>query len=122
MKKLNLEKEREFLAGISRQASDHSIMNYIIPEKDFLNIAIGKKGIMDEESQKLLIQVYTTLKNKLKLSDSENGALNKIRNSIGRGKDLSPAEHRNQIFHAASELGIRIFFSSLMNRFLNWLN
>lgn len=98
MKKLNVR-------AINKEASRHSVMEYVVSKKSFIDL-FTKKGVLDEQTRDLLEAVYYTLAEKLELSDSEKGALNKLMTSIERGSKMSGEMHRNNIFKAADLLGL----------------
>lgn len=100
MKKLNVISKKE------RKAFGDSVIGYIIDERKLVDVL--RDDVMDEQTQDLLGKVYEKLNVRLKLTNYERGALNRIKTSIERGKKQSPEMHRNNIFKAADALGIKL--------------
>lgn len=98
MKKLNIKKK----------AFNVSVLEDLIDQRALGDILVGSKSPLDEQSQDLLGKVYEMLFDKLKLSNKEMGAFNRIKSSIERGDRMSPEMHRNNIFKAANLLGIKL--------------
>jgi hypothetical protein len=88
------------------QGSRSEIMDYIIPQKELLKLEdiLGD----DEQSWDLAVEVYRKIADKLKLSSREMSALQRLRGSVHQGKGWSAPLHRNNIFKAAHELGIKL--------------
>lgn len=99
MKKLNV-------VGTDKKAFGDSVIGYLIDERKLIDAING--NFMDEQTQDLLGKVYEKLNDRLKLSNAEFGALNRMKSCIERGKNQSSDMHRNQIFKAAHALGIKL--------------
>jgi hypothetical protein len=82
------------------------VMDYILPQKELLKLEdiLGQ----DEQSWDLAVQVYRKIADKLQLSQSEASALGRLLGSVKHGKGWKPDLHRNNLFKAAHELGIKL--------------
>jgi hypothetical protein len=90
----------------SRTASAYDVMGYVVPKMDFYRL----ERKVDDETWEMAREVYLVLAEKLKLTSAEEGALNRLRNSVD--SNMQEDAHRNNIFKAANLLGIRLPSSS----------
>ena len=87
----------------SKEAGGDGLIEYVLPtgeiEKAYRNLLKD-----DKQSAQLLMEVYYALQERLKLSDRENEAMNRLRRVIS-GRN---AATRNDIFKAADALGMKL--------------
>ena len=62
----------------------------------------------DEQTAQLVRDVYSELSDRLKLSNGEREALNRLLQSMNNANRFDASLHRNNIFKAAHALGIKL--------------
>ena len=90
-----------------KTAGEQTILEMLLG-KDARTINVIMRNSMDEQTQKLALQVWVKLNDLLTLKGSAILAFNKLWQSIDAGKNYSPEMHRNNIFKAADALGIKL--------------
>jgi hypothetical protein len=101
-------------ASREKTADSQDIIEMVLPIHDLVKLVDELEREKDEQSADLASRVYSRLAAKLRLSDNEGRALNRLRASTQR-TDWDAATHRNNIFKAADLLGMKLpsyFFAS----------
>jgi len=95
------------ITGKSIKIAAESLLYSIIDRDEFNQL----KDNVDEQTFKLAQKVMIKLATELKLTDKQNEAINRLKQSIS-GHISNEAQHRNNIFKAANVLGISLPSSS----------
>lgn len=90
-----------------KKAGSNDVIEAILPMDDMAKL-YHKLEKQDEQSAKLLMEVYDALRARLKLSDGENAAMSRVRGMVTRGQNWDPSLLRNNIFKAADALGMKL--------------
>ncbi|TFH58910.1 MAG: hypothetical protein E4G90_10525 [Gemmatimonadales bacterium] len=90
-----------------RTASRNDVMDSVLPMRDVAKLH-RKMEEQDEQSAKLLLDVYNALRERLSLSDGEMEALNRVTNMVKSGQNWDADLLRNNIFKAANSLGMKL--------------
>ena len=100
--------------AVRHQASQFDIMDALLPQRDVVDLMERLERDGDRQSSDLAMACYEKLSDKLKLSDNEEYALARFKNSTRRN-DWDAATQRNNLFKAADLLGLKLpshFFAS----------
>jgi hypothetical protein len=93
------------LVKIAKQLSaSRSLLDSVITDDDVMKL----KGVVDEQSYDLAVEVYMKLHRDLELTDNQNEALLRLRQCVDRAHGMPQDAHRNNIFKAAHALGIKL--------------
>ena len=95
------------LTGKRIKIASESLLYSIIDPKEMQKL----KSEVDEQTFKLATKVMIKLAKELKLTDAQNEAINRMKQSIS-GHISGEAVHRNNIFKAANAIGIDLPSSS----------
>lgn len=87
----------------SKKASSRNLLDEIITDRSVAKL----KNDVDEQTYKLAIEVYRELKDRFKMENNEQEALNRLQMSVN-GRVKGEGLHRNNIFKAAHALGIKL--------------
>jgi hypothetical protein len=101
------EKVEEGKESASKKAGGNDVIEYVLPMDDMAKLYHTLKK-QDEQSAKLLMEVYNVLRDRLKLSDGENEAMSRVRGMVTRGQNWDAALLRNNVFKAAHSLGMKL--------------
>ena len=93
--------------GGERTASRNDVIESILPMRDVAKLH-HKMEEQDEQSARLLIDVYNALRARLSLSDGETEAMNRVTNMVKSGQNWNADLLRNNIFKAANSLGMKL--------------
>lgn len=101
-------KVEEGKESAAKKAGSNDVIEYVLPMDDMakLHHKLEKEG--DEQSAKLLMEVYNALRARLKLSSGEGEAMNRIRGVVLRADSWPVDLLRNNIFKAAHSLGMKL--------------
>jgi len=91
----------------SKKAGSNDVIEYVLPMDDMAKL-YHKLEKQDEQSAKLLMEVYNVLRARLKLSDGESEAMSRVRGMTTRGQNWDVDLLRNNIFKAAHSLGMKL--------------
>lgn len=98
---------RPHLLPLLRKTASDSMLEYVIPQREMLNLFNELEGV-DDQSKDLAYEVYRALRKKLDLPRGEQEALNRLRMCVENAKRWDPALLRNNIFKAAHSLGMKL--------------
>lgn len=96
----------KFASG--KQARSQDIIESVLPSHDVYKLIQAMEKEKDEQSGDLVARAYSHLAAKLRLSDNEGAALNRLRGSVQRIGEWDAATQRNNIFKAADLLGMKL--------------
>jgi len=103
----NCEKKKEEGKESDKKAGSNDVIEYILPMDDMADL-YHKLEKQDEQSAKLLMEVYNVLRETLKLSSGENEAMSRVRGMVTRGQFWDAGLLRNNVFKAAHSLGMKL--------------
>lgn len=90
----------------SQKTAGIRVIDSLINARDFGDLLRSLKP--DEQSIKLAIDVYHELGERLKLTDNEEYALTRLKNSMFHEQDWDEGTQRNNIFKAADLMGMKL--------------
>lgn len=93
---------------LRRGSESDSFIDHVIPPHDVYKLIHELEKEKDEQSADLAARVYSHLSAKLRLSDREGMALNRLRGSVQSVGAWDVAMQRNNIFKAADLLGMKL--------------
>lgn len=91
-----------------RTAGTRDIMDMVLPARDVMKLMSEMRKEGDEQSAELAYEVYSTISERLNLSDNEASALGRLKGSVDATGRWDAALQRNNIFKAANLLGIKL--------------
>jgi hypothetical protein len=98
---------RGHLLPLLKQAGTNDVLDFIIPQDD-LGDVYNRLEKEDAQSAELLLSVYDAIRKRLELPHGEDEAVSRIRDLITRGKNWDVGLMRNNIFKAASLMGLKL--------------
>lgn len=108
VKKVTVVGSRKISSELAKTAksltANSSLLDPLFTDRDVANL----KGIVDDQTYELAVEVYSTLREAFEPKGSQNEAINRLRQSVLRGGGMQADQHRNNIFKAAHALGIRL--------------
>jgi hypothetical protein len=81
-----------------------SLLDYVVKDEDVAKL----KGVVDEQTYDLAVEVYSQIRKALELNGNQNEALIRLLDSVHYSHVYKQDTHRNNIFKAAHALGIKL--------------
>lgn len=99
---------RAILASLQGKTARSDVLEMILPMPGVLKLQRELERSGDEQSSKLIYEIWSKLQDALDLSRGEQEALSRLRTCVDKASQWDPALLRNNIFKAANSLGIRL--------------
>ena len=95
---------QEMLTLAKNLTASGSLLDSVLSDREVSTL----DHVVDEQSYDLAVEVYSKLRRDFELSENQNEAINRLKQSVQRSSSMDEAQHRNNIFKAAHALGIKL--------------
>lgn len=91
-----------------RVASSNDIIEYVVPERELMNLVAVLEKAGDTQSSALVLEIYQKLAERLEITTNESQAINRLKNTMKNTESWRPDLLRNNVFKVADLLGMKL--------------